>query len=298
MVEAKTIVLYVLGKKGYLVLKAFVEYFGVGCVNYVVCARDQGVIEDYFDATRNFCSAWDIDFYKKNSTSCPVLTENSYVFCVGWRWMVDTVAQVIVFHDSPLPRYRGFAPLVNMLINGESEIGVTALLGADEYDKGNIISQKIVEVKYPIKILDAIETLIPLYVDLVFDVFSKIKGGRLSTTPQDDSKATYSPWRDHEDYFIDWADSSDRIKRFCDALGAPYDGAKARVRGEVCRIFEASVEQDVKVEDRKRHIGKILFFTEGCPVVICGQGLIRICSLEFQRNSKIKQPLSFRTRFE
>ena len=70
---------------------------------------------------------------------------------VSWRWMIKHPKnKLIVFHDSILPKYRGFAPLVNMLINGEKEIGVSAIFGADEYDS-EIISEKTT-ISYPIKI--------------------------------------------------------------------------------------------------------------------------------------------------
>ena len=42
--------------------------------------------------------------------------------------------------------------MVNMLINKETFIGVSALYATNEYDKGEIIAQRKTKVNYPIKI--------------------------------------------------------------------------------------------------------------------------------------------------
>ena len=70
--------------------------------------------------------------------------ENKFLgfkFAIGWKWIIDNTSQLIVLHDSLLPKYRGFSPLVNSLINGDTLTGVTALFASSEYDKGEIIEQ-------------------------------------------------------------------------------------------------------------------------------------------------------------
>ena len=49
-------------------------------------------------------------------------------------------------HDSLLPAYAGFSPLIWALINGEPEVGVTAHLMDDELDAGDIVLQRAVPV--------------------------------------------------------------------------------------------------------------------------------------------------------
>jgi methionyl-tRNA formyltransferase len=69
---------------------------------------------------------------------------------VSWRWLIDHPAeQLIVFHDSLLPRYRGFEPLVTSLVNGETRIGVAALFGASEFDTGDVIVQSATASRIP-----------------------------------------------------------------------------------------------------------------------------------------------------
>lgn len=124
--------------------------------------------------------------------------------------------------------------------------GVTALFASSEYDKGDIIAQKSFDINYPIKISEAIDKIEPLYFELVDEIFTKIKSGeQLNATKQDESKASYSLWVDSEDYFIDWSWSAEKIKRFVDAVGYPYDNAKAYLNGEVVKFIDVEIVEDV-----------------------------------------------------
>ena len=142
--------------------------------------------------------------------------------------MIDMPSvQLIVFHDSLLPRYRGFNPLVSCLINGERHIGVTALLASSEYDRGNIISRSYTEINYPIKIQNAIELILRNYRELALTVSEMIERREVITgQPQNEQEASFSLWRDEEDYRIDWSQPAEDIKRFIDAVGYPYKGAQ------------------------------------------------------------------------
>lgn len=267
--------------KGYYVLEKLVTKYGSSSVDFVVSCRDKNIAKDFYDEIKNLCTKNAIRFYDlKNDKELIEQAENQegiYRFAISWRWMIKNTSNLIILHDSLLPRYRGFAPLVNSLVNGESEIGVTALLAADDYDRGNIVLQKSIRIDYPIKISEAIEKITPLYFEIVDEIWSAIKEREpIKARKQNEEEATYSPWLDEEDYFIDWNWDAEKIKRFVDATGYPYDGAKSLVNNKIVRIIDVAVEEDVQIVDRLRHVGKVLFMKEGCPIVICGKGLIRI----------------------
>ena len=81
----------------------------------------------------------------------------------GWRWLLPSTEKLIVLHDSLLPRYRGFNPLVSQLIDKEERLGVTAFFASDRYDCGDIINQPSIKVSYPLKINEAIERVCNCY---------------------------------------------------------------------------------------------------------------------------------------
>ncbi len=61
-------------------------------------------------------------------------------------------------------------------------------------------------------------------------------------------------------------------------------------------IKESEIVKDVIIENR--HIGKILFFTDGFPVIVCGKGLLKITEANFEHDGKSIFPLNkFRVRF-
>ena len=175
--------------------------------------------------------------------------------------------------------------------------GVTALFASSEYDKGDIIMQKSMNINYPIKINKAIENIKPLYYDLVKDIYTLIiQDKQLPRQKQDESKATYSMWLDSEDYFIDWQNwSAKKIKRFVDATSYPYDNAKAYLNGKIVKFIDVEVVDDVKVENRKRHIGKVIFIQDS-PVIVCKKGLLKLVDIRDEKDNKLM--INFRSRFK
>lgn len=286
---------YVLGKKGYQCLKAFISEFDPSHVSFVISAHDHNIQKDYFKEIQDICKINDIPF-----GDIPVSKRKTVTlkFAIGWRWMIRDAENLIVFHDSLLPKYRGFSPLVNALINGESMVGVTALYAGCQYDSGDIIIQKSIEIKYPKKIKEAIEDISILYVEILlhicFKVFTKED---LPFHKQDNTKATFSPWRNEEDYFINWKKSSEYIDRFINAVGFPYNGAKTTINGKKIYILEAIPLKNVMVEDRSAHIGKILFMSNQKPAIICGEGLIQLSSILDDQGFQLIGKIPFRTRF-
>ncbi|WP_286748580.1 formyltransferase family protein [Marinobacter sp. UBA2688] len=257
------------------------------------------MLQDYFIEVEKFCSIKGIPFYERNVVPPARASEANYSFAIGWKWMIRGGRNLIVFHDSLLPKYRGFAPLVNMLINGEPAIGVTALLANEEYDRGNILAQESRNISYPIRIERAIDHLLPLYAKLVKAIAGQIlKGCELASYEQNEREATYSMWRDENDYLIDWSLDSAAVKRFIDSVGYPYKGASALLNGAHARILDAEVVGDVVVEDRTRHLGKIIFFANQCPVVVCGTGLLKLCLITADADGSVISQISFRSRFE
>lgn len=285
---------FLMGKKGFYVLGKFIETLSASKVAYVVSARDPNIENDFYSEIRSLCSKNNIVLYDRKET---FFHDADYTFAIGWKWLLDE-SNLIVLHDSLLPKYRGFAPLVNMLVNGEKRIGVTALKASNEYDKGDIISQKSVEISYPLKIKEAIDLILPLYSDLVVGISNEIiSGKRLSLTTQNEEDASYSLWRNFYDYRINWTHNAEKIERFIDAVGDPYAGAHTYLNNEEVVILEATSVDDVVVEDREEHVGKVIFVVEGLPIVVCGKGLLQITSIVDKSGNELTNRISFRSRF-
>lgn len=294
----KKIAFYLMGSKGLHVLKNFIIQYGSNNIEYVVSDNDKSLNESSYDQIKEITHSHKVAFFNRVQFDQSIENNfNGFKFVIGWRWLIKNSLNLIVFHDSLLPKYRGFAPLVNSLINGEPVCGVTALYANEKYDCGDIIAQKSVDIKYPIQISAAIKNIEPIYFDLVVDVYGKILSGMdLVATKQINSDATYSLWLDDEDYFIDWNWPVMKIRRFVDAVGDPYDGAKSFLNNEVVKLNNVEPIDNVFVEHRERHIGKIIFYKDNFPVVVCSDGLLQLNDI-VHLNGKLVKP-NFRSRFK
>jgi len=153
------------------------------------------------------------------------------IFVVSWRHVIPKKQYsippkgCIVFHDSLLPKYRGFAPMNWAIINGEQRTGVTMFYIAEEIDAGEIIAQKAIDIDIMdnAKIVD--RKITSLYTELLEENLPLIAGAKAPRMPQDHSQATYTCKRTPEDGLIQWAKPAHQIYNLIRALTDPYPGA-------------------------------------------------------------------------
>lgn len=290
--------LYLAGEKGLTVLQLALKRYK-NIISHVVSAKIPGVMNDHYDDLKALCESSAVPFYERSSLLSAKNNKNDFSLAVGWRWMLPEYNSLIVIHDSLLPKYRGFSPLVNCLINGEEIIGATAIYGSKNYDTGEIIKQCQRVIEYPIKVKSAIEIMSEIYAEIALFLFEQIKcGHKLNSTPQDHSLASYSLWRDDGDYWIDWTKSSAEIARFIDAVGFPYLGARCVMNGAVAIINHAIAVEDVFVMDRKSSVGKVLFIEDGFPTIVCTRGVLKILEMTSEDGISLVPLKNFRIRFE
>ncbi|QSS98030.1 formyltransferase family protein [Psychroflexus sp. ALD_RP9] len=274
--------LYVLGKKGLIALSKLDMLYRKN-IKSVIIGSDKNIDNDFSSEIIKVCQDFKLNYQFQNHTSEYTA---KYSVAIGWRWLINDDSNLIVFHDSILPHYRGFNPLVTALINGDSEIGVTALKGSKEYDKGEIIEQKIVPVTYPLKIEKAIDLISTQYANLLNSIFNKLIKDNLKSYPQDSSKVSYSLWRDEDDYKIDWSLDALKIKRFIDAVGFPYKGAYTIYNGKKLIIKNAEIVADVNIANRTP--GKVIFKENNSYTIVCGKGLLKIKSFYDSNNMEVR----------
>ena len=291
--ESDQFALFLMNQKGFHVLQSIVEHDYQANISFVVTGRDKNVEDDFSDKIETFCQQNQIQVFSRNEQ---LPEHGGYQLAIGWRWLIPQPEKLIVIHDSLLPRYRGFAPLVNCLINGETKIGATAIFANDQVDQGPIIAQASREIDYPIKISTAIDYMSEIYWELTHEIFSEVRSGNtLVATPQNETDASFSLWLDDEDYQIDWNWNATSIQRFVDAKGSPYRGASTRLEEKTLRVHDVTVLPDQCIENR--HVGKVMNVRENCPVVVCGSGLLQINELTDDEGNNALPLKRFRSRF-
>lgn len=173
--------------------------------------------------------------------------EPDLLVAIGWYHMVPRALRELAplgcigIHGSLLPRYRGGAPLVWAMIDGESETGVSLFHFADGVDDGDLIGQQAFPIEARDTIADVLEKAEVASLDLLGRHVPQLALGTAPRCPQDHRLATSRPQRSPEDGRIDWSWDAARIDRFIRAQTHPYPGAFSDIGGVRMRIWSADV---------------------------------------------------------
>ncbi|MBK3585045.1 methionyl-tRNA formyltransferase [Streptomyces sp. MBT57] len=166
-------------------------------------------------------------------------------------------------HDSLLPAYAGFSPLIWALINGEPEVGVTAHLMDEELDAGDIVIQRSVAVGPTDTTTDLFHRTVDLIAPVTTEALGLIASGQTEFTRQDRSKASFFHKRAEEDIRIDWTWPAQDLERLIRAQSAPYPSAFTFHKGQRLEVVSAVVS-----EGRYGGTPGRIFYREGDGVVI------------------------------
>ncbi|MFJ7192041.1 methionyl-tRNA formyltransferase [Streptomyces bacillaris] len=187
----------------------------------------------------------------------------------NWRtWIPPEIYDLPVhgtlnIHDSLLPAYAGFSPLIWALINGEPEVGVTAHLMDEELDAGDIVVQRSVPVGPTDTSTDLFHRTVDLIAPVTTEALGLIASGRTEFTPQDRSRASFFHKRAEEDIRIDWNWPAEDLERLIRAQSAPYPSAFTFHQGQRLEVLSAVVS-----EGRYGGTPGRIFYREGDGVVI------------------------------
>lgn len=210
------------------------------------------------------------------------------IFVISWRYLIPiTLAEksrlgCIVFHDSLLPRYRGFAPTVWAMVNGENQTGVTMFHLAEAMDAGDIIDQVAIQIGSDDTIREVMDKVTEAYLYLLEKNLPLIKTGRAPRKPQDQSLATYTCKRMPKDNEIDWSATTDAVYNLIRAVTRPYPGAFTWYNNRKLTVWSAS-----PLRDNLRYVGRIpgrvveIRRGEGV-VVLTGDGRLLIKSVQME----------------
>ena len=101
-------------------------------------------------------------------------------------------------------------------------------------------------------------------------ILRNLQTGKVFRQKQDNSRATYYPARKPKDGQINWGQSAGAIVNLIRAVATPYPGAFAFLRGIKILIWKASVAHRCL----SGHVGLVIGFEHGAPIVACGEGAV------------------------
>ncbi|WP_435606081.1 bifunctional UDP-4-amino-4-deoxy-L-arabinose formyltransferase/UDP-glucuronic acid oxidase ArnA [Pseudomonas knackmussii] len=144
-------------------------------------------------------------------------------------------------HGSLLPRYRGRAPANWVLVNGETETGVTLHRMVKRPDAGAIVAQQRVAIADEDTALSLHGKLREASRELLGKTLPALLKGDVQETAQDESKASYFGRRTPADGQIDWNRPARELHNLVRAVTQPYPGAFAPVGERKLIVWSSKV---------------------------------------------------------
>jgi methionyl-tRNA formyltransferase len=193
-------------------------------------------------------------------------------------------------HPSLLPLYRGPSPIVEAILAGDRETGVTVQRLAMRFDTGDILAQARVPLAGSETTGSLTGSLSTLGAGLVARVAAEIAAGRPpKAVPQDESRASYCRLVRKEDGVITWTEPASLIERKVRAYD-PWPRAATTLQGASLLLLKTSVHPDRL--DPARAPGDIVAADgENGILVQTGQGILKVERLQLQ----FKKPMDWRS---
>ena len=194
----------------------------------------------------------------------------TFLLVVGYgailkRDLLDTVAgQVLNIHPSLLPEYRGPAPVVQAILDGIEETGVTLMEVDTKMDHGKILAQDTLRLRGDEEPAELYSSLTRRGVELFLECIESYLDDSIEMIPQFHNQATFTHFIDKEDGLLDMSKPADELERQIRAFqGWPRSWV---MLGEKRLIVDkAHIEQDqLRFDMVQPENGKIMKFKEFC----------------------------------
>ncbi|HCS06818.1 MAG TPA: formyltransferase, partial [Pseudomonas sp.] len=247
-------------------LKAVVfAYHDIGCTGidallnagYEIAAvfthADDPKENNFYGSVAQLCARKGIPVHAPEDANHPLWVERirklnaDYLFSFYYRHLLgeELLASVsqgaFNLHGSLLPRYRGRAPANWVLVNGETETGVTLHRMVKRADAGAILAQQRVSIERSDTALSLHAKLRESAAALLAETLPLLPEGKLTETPQDESKATYFGRRTAADGLLQWARPAEELFNLVRAVTQPYPGAFCAVGEHKLIVWAAEV---------------------------------------------------------
>ncbi len=120
---------------------------------------------------------------------------------------------IINVHPSLLPKHRGPTPIESVILNGETETGVSIMQLARKMDAGPVYAQRTFSVPSKISKQELADTLSEIGSKMIVQYLPQILTGTLQATPQDETAATYDSLLQKSSGQLDWNKPAEVLER-------------------------------------------------------------------------------------
>lgn len=236
----------------------------------------------FFDSVARLAAEQGIPVYAPEDVNHPLWIERikamepDYIFSFYYRAMLcDGIINsprlgAFNLHGSLLPKYRGRAPLNWVLVNGETETGVTLHRMVKRADAGDIVLQKRVAIDEQDNALTLHRKLVACATEVLESTLPAMKRGEITALPQDEREATKVGRRTAEDGRILWEQSAHQVNNLVRAVTYPWPGAFAFAGTVKFTVWKGCVHTDAPVAKPGTVLSTEPF------LIACGEGALEV----------------------
>jgi methionyl-tRNA formyltransferase len=192
-------------------------------------------------------------------------------------------AGALNMHGSLLPRYRGRAPVNWVLVNGETETGVTLHYMDEKPDHGDIVAQRAVAIGADDDALGLTKKLAAAAREVLRESYPLLVAGTAPRTAQPHHLSSYFGGRSARDGAIDWKKPTEQIRNLVRAVTDPWPGAFAVFRGRKLVVWRAHAVGSA----RRGEPGEIVIEPAGTPLVRTSDGWLELRDVTWQGDDRM-----------
>lgn len=149
-------------------------------------------------------------------------------------------------HASPLPKYRGAAPINWVIIKGEKTTGVTIIKMTKNMDAGPVILQNLTDIEDYDTSITLEDKLSQMAAELLINSLEFIENNNYRLTPQDEDRVSFAPKLKKEDGLINWNKPAGEIYNLVRGL-LSWPQAFTYYNGKLLKIYKAKVLREKRI---------------------------------------------------
>lgn len=279
-------------RAGFNALKRLLDRLPSDCIRAVLCPDDasdsRSVLADFQALSSSYGIALYVVGGRQETEAILNQLSPSGVVVHGWYQLIRVrefqSTEFFGFHYSPLPKYRGNAPLVWQIINGEKEIGISFFVLSDGMDDGDLLDQRFFSLQQNEDIADALSKADELVAGMLDDFCLKWSSGNLTRFSQSAIGASYCGMRIPEDGRINWNQPATVVNDFIRAQAHPYPGAYSHSPdGRKIIFLKVSLEERIFYGSP----GSVVEVASDAVIIACGSGSLRIQQVMYEDGMKV-----------
>src|SRR4051812_5765080 len=209
-----------------------------------------------------------------------------FLFSFYYRYMIPPAVLELApkgalnLHGSLLPRYRGRAPVNWVLVEGESETGVSLHYMVAKPDAGDLVDQEAVAIDFADTAFTLYGKLEEAARQLLDRALPALAAGTATPRPLDLSQGSYRGGRKPADGLIDWSSPARRIYDLVRGVTHPYPGAFTTLDGRRLLVWWSLPVESAQAAAPGTEPGTIITVDREGITVAAGDGAVRLITLQ------------------